>query len=1029
MIMQLIQNNPKIKKLFNSLNKQDEFEIMFNNFRNDNKLSLNKFVNILKYLKWRSDKDDITLTSEDTLDIIYNENYIPNTINTSYRVTVIGNDKVNDFLKLVHLRKNHIIYSILMTQFINDDSFAFMKKVKDPIKIVDFNDYDIRFRVSSENSIDNKTINNLANIPLSQASKIKFRYKNRISLKLIDTKDEKLSIDLTVVKTANSPNEISTGIKSFEVEIDYMNNSLTNTKISDKTLQTILTETENIKKVLDETSELAEKTELDQVVRKYKDMVYGSNNSGYKNAYTMQPISAEVQHIVDKIPNRYSVTDKADGDKYTMYIIDGSVYFISTNLGIKKTQYSIKGYDNTILEGELIHITNSNKYLFMSFDCLFYKGEDVRSKTELKDRLSALRDVCNKLTPTKYTYNEYSIKPGKKYDINDMKKFYQNEIENFYGVINNHIEKASVNDIIFHPKLFIFPSGAHDSEVFLFSYLLWYNCTKNEKINCPYILDGIIYTGIEQKYTRDKREHKYSMYKFKPPEMNSLDVYIEFQMNKDTGAHLDIFDNSLPDKVEDQFFRVTNFYVGDVFGSKEVPVPFMKDENNHEAFLPITRGQVRDIEGNIVQSNTVIEVVYNNDPSIPHQYRWIVLRTRWDKTDSVMRNNKRYGNFKDTAIRVWKSMIEAVTIQEIKNLANPDNYQFQKKQLEARIDSSVIVSDRKQDVYYQKITNLAKKMRDYHNWIKSSIINTYCQEFKSTKRSKLVRTSLLDLGCGRGGDIMKFYHARVGYYVGIDPDHEGIYSASDGAVKRYEASKSKFPGFGKVTYLQADAGVILNSNEQSKSFPNMNKQNKSNMDTIFAKKNQFDIINSSFALHYMFGTKLTINNLVENIKNNLKVGGFIIFEIFDADIIMKMMGNNNKITSYYTNDEGKKLKFFEIVKKFEGDLKDKPGEAIDVYLSWFMEEGKYIEEYLVSKKLVIDTMEKAGCMLVDTDLFSSIYEINKPYFQDVIKYEENPKNKKFFGRIAHFYDDLKGADKESRNYSFLNRYYVFKKIN
>ena len=58
---------------------------------------------------------------------------------------------------------------------------------------------------------------------------------------------------------------------------------------------------------------------------------------------------------------------------------------------------------------------------------------------------------------------------------------------------------------------------------------------------------------------------------------------------------------------------------------------------------------------------------------------------------------KRYGNFKDTAIRVWKSMIEAVTIKEIKNLANPDNYVFQKKQLEARIDSSVIVSERKQD--------------------------------------------------------------------------------------------------------------------------------------------------------------------------------------------------------------------------------------------------------------------------------------------------------------------------------------------
>lgn len=1021
--MQSVQNNPKIKKLFNSLNKFDEFEIMFNNFKVDNKLSLPKFVNILKYLKWRSDKDSIEIVNEDTLDIVYTENYNPKNVNTSYRVTVLGDDKINDFLKLVHLRKNHVIYSILMTQFINDKSFSFMKKIKDPVKVVDFEEYDIRFRVSSEKPLDNKAINDLANIPLSQGENIKYRYKNRVSLKLINTDNEKLSIDLTIVKTSNNPNNITKGEKTFEIEIDYMS-----TKLSEKSLDMILNESNNIKKVLEESQVLTQKNELEEIIQKYKDMVYGSNNNNYKNAYSMQPRTAEVQHIVDKIANKYSVTDKADGNKFVLFIYNNNVYMITTNLGIKKLDVTIKGYDNSILEGEMIHLTHVNKYLFMAFDCQFYKGEDIRSKFLLKERLTSLRDVCNKLTPTKYSYNEFKLNKNGSYEIKEQKKFYQSEIENFYSILNKHIDNIKTNEIVFHSKLFIFPSGAYDSEVFLYSYLIWYNCTKNDKIRCPYILDGVIYTGIEQKYTRDKREHKYPTYKFKPPEMNSLDVYIEFQKNPETGNYMDIFDNTLPDSVEDQIFRVTNFYVGDVVGTIEKPVPFMKESDNHEAFLPIEKGQVRDIEGNIVQSNTVIEIVYNNDSSIPHQYRWRVLRTRWDKTESVLRNKKTYGNFKDTAISVWKSMIEAVTIEEIKILSNPDSYIFQKKQLEARIDSSVIISERQQDIYYQKNSKIAKKMRSFHNWIKSVIIYTYCQPFKSKKNSESSRTNVLDLGCGRGGDNEKFYHARVGNYVGVDVDFEGLYSSIDGAVKRYEKQKKIYPDFGKMTFIQADGGVLLNSEEQNKSIPKMSKENKDNIERIFSKKNQFDIINASFSLHYMFGTKLTVNNFIENIKNNLKVGGFILFEIFDAEKVMKLLGDDNKYTSYYTDEDGKKLKFFEIVKKFNGELKDKPGEAIDVFLSMFMEEGKYIEEYLVSNKLLIDTMKKAGCHLVDTEYFSTVYEMNKEYFTKAIEYEENPKNKKFYKDVATFYDNLKGIDKESKIYSFLNRYYIFKKL-
>ena len=75
--------------------------------------------------------------------------------NNTYRVTINDNERINNFLNFVHLRKNHIIFSILLTQFINDKNFQFIKKEKDPRKKIDFNDFDIRIRSSSETPIDN----------------------------------------------------------------------------------------------------------------------------------------------------------------------------------------------------------------------------------------------------------------------------------------------------------------------------------------------------------------------------------------------------------------------------------------------------------------------------------------------------------------------------------------------------------------------------------------------------------------------------------------------------------------------------------------------------------------------------------------------------------------------------------------------------------------------------------------------------------------------------------------------------------
>ena len=48
-------------------------------------------------------------------------------------------------------------------------------------------------------------------------------------------------------------------------------------------------------------------------------------------------------------------------------------------------------------------------------------------------------------------------------------------------------------------------------------------------------------------------------------------------------------------------------------------------------------------------------------------------------------------------------MCESVTIDEICKLAKSENYISQQKQLETRIDTKIISSERGQDKYYQKI--------------------------------------------------------------------------------------------------------------------------------------------------------------------------------------------------------------------------------------------------------------------------------------------------------------------------------------
>jgi len=1005
----------QVKQINNILDKikpNDEFEIMFNNYKNDNKLSIIKFMDILKYLKYRNLNEKLQLTHEVIFDVIFDQE-----INNRYRVSIKGIKNINEFLNLVHQRANHVLFSILLTQseFVKNENFTYIRKQKDYNNVIDIDNYDIRIRKSIETPLTEKDFKNLINMGLNSTNKFNFRYKNRLSLDVINDNNHKLSIDLTIIQSNINVNNILNSLKEYEIEIDYsVKNEKQNANISD----IIIKEIEIIKKIIEGTDILISKEESNTIIDAYKKLV-AINESLNGSLYTMQPISAEVQHVIDKFPNNYSVTDKADGVKSQLFIYNKNVYIILYNLSVKKTMYK-SDLSNTILEGELIQLVDKQKYIFMAFDCLYYNNKDIRNEQQLKIRLENLNKVCKDINKDIYIIKEFSDK----FSLEKQEKYYKNEIESFYDNLEKQIDKIKINDIFFHPKLFLFPTGGNQCEVYLYAYLIWDYYSKSKM---SYKLDGIIFTGLEQKYSKIKREHKYPIYKYKPPTTNSIDVYLTYQRNIEKNTYSEIFDNSIGNH-NNQVYRIANFFVGDLIGNKEVPVPFMKEEQNHEAYFPLINGEVRDQDGNYIQDNTVVEVVYNNDQAIPHPYRWIILKTRWDKTEDVYKYQKRYGNFKEVAIKTWKSIKEAVTFDEIRNLSNPNTFNMQQKTLQQRLNSTVITSERQQDIYYQKQTNLCKKLREFHNWIKSIIIYAYCSPVKEFGAMQTKRTSVLDIGCGRGGDILKWYHARVGEYVGIDIDYYGIYSSTNGAISRYNEFKQKFPDFGKVQWIQADPSALLQSTYQENKLPNMTTENKQIIEKVFTKNKQFDCISSMFALHYLFDSNKSTENLVQNIKTHLKTGGYLFFTLFDAKLVMDKLGDKDTFTTYYTDDDGTRKKLFEIIKKFDGNLENKEGLPIDVHMAWIMQENKYETEYLVTPKLLNKVMEQASCQLVETDLFSNLYYINQQYFTQVIEHEENPKNYKFYKKVASFFEELKGIDKESKIFSFLNRYYIYKKI-
>jgi hypothetical protein len=258
------------------------------------------------------------------------------------------------------------------------------------------------------------------------------------------------------------------------------------------------------------------------------------------NLVARQPVSLEIQHTTEYLPDKYAVTDKADGDRYFLIIYNSCVYLISTNLIVKDTgivlDKKLEKYNGTILDGEYIFIAKERRHVYMTFDCLRSGATDIRSMTSFMGRMEIADKIIEDCFILKgQTGFKYKTPPTQKeeFNINEISKFYGQELQRFYGVLNKDIEYNKEYPLI-RRKFFMPVFGAKRWEIFRYSVEFWSKYTEDSNVKFPYLLDGLIYQPLEQAYVTNVHESKNLEYKWKPPTKNSIDFYIEFKKDPQT---------------------------------------------------------------------------------------------------------------------------------------------------------------------------------------------------------------------------------------------------------------------------------------------------------------------------------------------------------------------------------------------------------------------------------------------------------------------------------------------------------------
>ena len=204
---------------------------------------------------------------------------------------------------------------------------------------------------------------------------------------------------------------------------------------------------------------------------------------------------------------------------------------------------------------------------------------------------------------------------------------------------------------------------------------------------------------------------------------------------------------------------------------------------------------------------------------------------------------------------------------------------------------------------WRKFESKIKGLRSFNNWIKSCMIQKFSpeempqaeelgwgEELKEPEAAKPLL--VLDIGCGKGGDLGKWQLApqTVGLYVGLDPAEQSVQQARE----RYgEMKRRRKPLFDGRFYVKDCFGEWIGDVPIVKDV-GIDPNAGTGQSNRWGGSGNFDVVTMMFSMHYAFESEGKVKMMLRNVAGSLKKGGRFIGVVPNSDALASRVAEWHK---------------------------------------------------------------------------------------------------------------------------------------